>query len=116
MSIFRLDSQSRQWYKAFMLVLFLMFFMTLAHATDSTGVTTLDDPASTFQKGVQMFAKWAGIIAIVGGGYMLGSGEARGQAAKVIFGIVLMIGFIMAAWGWFSSNFTYGFDLGMVLR
>jgi magnesium-transporting ATPase (P-type) len=95
--------------RAFLLLLILMMFTALAHATDSTGVSQLDTQATVFQKGVQMFAKWGGILAIVVGGFMLGSGKAQGQTAQVLFGLVAAIGIIMGAWGWFSNNFSYGF-------
>jgi hypothetical protein len=56
-----------------------------------------------------MFAKWGGILMIVIGGVVIGSGKAQGALANTIFGIVLAIGLIMGAWGWFSANFSQGF-------
>lgn len=98
-----------QWGKALLWVALLMSLMMLAHATDSTGVTDLDNKATNFQNGIKAFAKWGGILMIVIGGVVLASGQAQGQTAKVIFGIVLGAGAIMGAWGWFSNNFSYGF-------
>lgn len=98
-----------QWAKALLMVMLLMSLMMLAHATDSTGVTDLDNKATNFQNGIKAFAKWGGILMIVIGGVVLASGQAQGQTAKVIFGIVLGAGAIMGAWGWFSNNFSYGF-------
>jgi hypothetical protein len=98
-----------QWSKAVFYVMLLMAFMMVAHATDQTGISQLDDSASKFQKGVQVFAKWGGILMIVIAGVVFGSGQAQGQTAKLLFGIVLAVGCIMGAWGWFSANFSYGF-------
>ena len=103
------ESEVKDWLKALLYVGLLMSLMMLAHATDSTGISQLDDPATKFQKGVQVFAKWGGILMIVIAGIVLGSGQAQGQTAKVLFGVVLAVGCIMGAWGWFSNNFSYGF-------
>lgn len=103
------DVVIKEWLKAFFWVALLMAFMVAAHATDSTGVADLDQKSTNFQNGVKTFAKWGGILAIVIGGVLLAKGDAQGQTAKVIFGIVLGAGVIMGAWGWFSDNFSYGF-------
>mgnify|MGYP003418310636 FL=1 len=100
----------KQWLKAIALCALLMILMFgVAHATDSSGITELDDQGSKFQNGIKMFAKWGGILMIVIGGVMIGSGKAQGALANTIFGIVLAIGLIMGAWGWFSANFSQGF-------
>lgn len=85
------------------------FLLNHVFATDSTGVQQLDTQATVFQTAVRVFAKWGGIVMIVIAGIMFGSGKAQGQSAHLLFGIVLAIGLIMGAWGWFSANFTYGF-------
>lgn len=86
-----------------------VFFLNNVFATDSTGVSQLDSQASAFQTGIRVFAKWGGILMIVIAGVIFGSGKAQGQSGHLLFGIVLAIGLIMGAWGWFSNNFSYGF-------
>lgn len=86
-----------------------MFLLNHVFATDSTGVSQLDTQATAFQTAIRVFAKWGGILMIVIAGVMFGSGKAQGQSAHLLFGIVLAIGLIMGAWGWFSNNFSYGF-------
>lgn len=86
-----------------------IFLLNNVFATDSTGVSQLDTQASAFQTGVRVFAKWGGILMIVIAGVIFGSGKAQGQSGHLLFGIVLAIGLIMGAWGWFSNNFSYGF-------
>lgn len=98
-----------QWTKALLLMGLLMGLMIIAHATDSTGITDLDTKATQFQSGVKSFAKWGGIAMIVVGGVVLASGQAQGQTAKLLFGILLGVGCVMGAWSWFSDSFTYGF-------
>lgn len=105
-----LKEEAKQWAKAFFWVAVLLIgFMAIAHATDSTGITDLDSKATQFQSGVKSFAKWGGILMIVVGGVVLASGQAQGQTAKLLFGILLGVGCIMGAWSWFSDKFTYGF-------
>jgi|GEM_PF-2847267 len=100
----------KQWLKAIALCALLMILMFgIAHATDSSGIQELDDQSTKFQNGVKVFAKWGGILMIVIGGVVIGSGKAQGALANTIFGIVLAIGLIMGAWGWFSANFSQGF-------
>lgn len=86
-----------------------IFLLNHVFATDSTGVSQLDTQATAFQTAIRVFAKWGGILMIVIAGVMFGSGKAQGQSAHLLFGIVLAIGLIMGAWGWFSNNFSYGF-------
>ena len=85
------------------------FLLNHVFATDSTGVSQLDTQATAFQTAVRVFAKWGGILMIVIAGVMFGSGKAQGQSAHLLCGIVLAIGLIMGAWGWFANNFSYGF-------
>ncbi len=85
------------------------FLLNNVFATDSTGVAQLDTQATAFETGVRVFAKWGGILMIVIAGVIFGSGKAQGQSGHLLFGIVLAIGLIMGAWGWFSDNFSYGF-------
>lgn len=100
----------KQWLKAIGLCILLMVIMFgIAHATDASGITELDDQGSKLQNGIKMVAKWGGIAAIIGGGYMIGSGKAQGAMMQTIFGLAIAIGLIMAAWGWFSANFSQGF-------
>lgn len=87
-----------------------IFLLNNVFATDSTGVSQLDTQATAFQTGVRVFAKWGGILMIVIAGVIFGSGKAQGQSGHLLFGIVLAIGLIMGAWGWFSNNFSYGFS------
>lgn len=103
------QEQLVQWAKAILFVGILMCLMSLAYATDSTGVADLDKQATAFQSGIKTFAKWGGICMIVVTGVIFGSGKAQGQTAQLLTGVVLAIGLIMGAWGWFSSNFSYGF-------
>jgi hypothetical protein len=87
-----------------------IFFINTVFATDSTGISQLDTQATAFETGVRVFAKWGGIVMIVIAGVLFGSGKAQGQSGHLLFGIVLAIGLIMGAWGWFSDNFSYGFS------
>lgn len=87
-----------------------IFVLNNVFATDSTGVSQLDTQATAFQTGIRVFAKWGGILMIVIAGVLFGSGKAQGQTGHLLFGIVLAIGLIMGAWGWFSNNFSYGFS------
>lgn len=103
------DVVIKQWLKAIFWVAVIMAFMMVAHATDSTGVADLDQKGTNLQNGIKAFAKWGGILAIVIGGVLLAKGDGQGQTAKIIFGLVLGAGVIVAAWGWFSDNFSYGF-------
>ncbi|MDQ5921628.1 MAG: hypothetical protein QG673_1687 [Pseudomonadota bacterium] len=96
--------------KAFFFVAIIMLlFMGTAHAADSTGVADLDKQATAFEQGIKVFAKWGGILSVIVAGALIGFGKAQGQTATIICYSVLCIGFIGAAWGWFSTSFTEGF-------
>lgn len=103
------NEELKQWAKAFFWVALLMSVMMFAHAADSTGIKDLDSKATQFQSGVKSFAKWGGILMIVIGGVVLASGQAQGQTAKLLFGILLGVGCVLGAWSWFSDSFTQGF-------
>lgn len=98
-----------QWLKAILLVAALTLFMGAAHAADSTGVADLDKQATAFQSGVKMVAKWGGILLVVLTGILIGTGKAQGQTATYLAYAGIAIGLVIAAWGWFSNNFTEGF-------
>lgn len=98
-----------QLHSVLIVALLCLLFIGNAYASDSTGIPDLDTQASAFQKGIQVFAKWGGILIIIMAALIIGTGKAQGQVASNIAYVAIAIGMILAAWGWFSNSFTHGF-------
>lgn len=104
------QKQIQQWLKAFFYVGVIFFaFAGSAFASDSTGISDLDTQATAFQQGIKVFAKWGGILLVVGTGAVIGFGKAQGQVATYLCYAAIALGLILAAWGWFANSFSQGF-------
>ncbi|MBY0380060.1 MAG: hypothetical protein K2P99_06660 [Burkholderiales bacterium] len=95
--------------KKLYLFLIFWFFSCAVFAADMTGVSQIDNTLSTGQTIIKVVAKWGGIALLVAAGIMFGLGKAKGEAIGLGFYMVIGLGIIAAAFGWWNSIFTSGF-------
>ena len=79
------------------------------YAEDVTGVDSIDNTLRTGQTILKVVAKWGGVALLVAAGILFGLGKAKGEAIGMGFYIVIGLGIIAAAFGWWNTIFTSGF-------
>lgn len=89
--------------------LYLLLFVKLTWAADTSSIQGLNKTLTSGQELVQIAAKWGGMALIVAGGIMIGLGKAKAEALSLIVYILLGLGLIIAAWGWWPTIFSNGF-------
>lgn len=87
----------------------LMVMVGQVYAADTVGVPSIDHTLSTGQTILKVVAKWGGIALLVSAGILFGLGKAKGEAIGIGFYIVIGLGIIAAAFGWWDTIFTNGF-------
>lgn len=95
--------------KIWILFIGLLLCGYMVYASDTTGISEIDTPAGYGKNIIKMIAKWGGIAMIVTGAIMLGNGKLKGEAMSWLAGLICALGLIMAAFGWWDTNFTKGF-------
>lgn len=95
--------------KLISLGLLLLIVSYFTYAVDATGIPEIDKPISQGQTILKLIAKWGGIAMIVLAGLMFGQGKLRGQALNYGVSLILGLGLVSAAFGWWDTNFTSGF-------
>ena len=96
-------------YKNNLLYLFLLFSSQLIYAAEATGIDGIDDMVGSGQKVLMVAAKWGGITTVVGAALALGRGRLEGALAQTICKILVIVGLLIAAFGFFKQKLTFGF-------
>lgn len=96
-------------YKNNLFYLILFLSNQLVYATELTGVDGIDDMVGSGQKILMVAAKWGGITTVVGAALALGRGRLEGALAQTICKILVVIGLLIAAFGFFKQKLTFGF-------
>jgi hypothetical protein len=91
-------------------VVFFFMISQLIYAQDTTGITGVDDMISSGQSIIAVAAKWGGILTVVGSAIALGSGRLEGALAQTVCKILIVIGLLIAAFGFFGPKISYGFS------
>lgn len=88
----------------------LLFFTTFLYAQDSIGIGEVDDMLQSGQSMIRVAAKWGGILTVVGAAITLGRGRLEGALAQTICKILIVIGLLVAAFSYFGSKVSWGFN------
>lgn len=90
---------------------YMSFFLYngLAHAADTSGIAGIDDMIGSGQKLLMVAAKWGGITTVVGAALALGRGRLEGALAQTICKILIVVGLLIAAFGFFKEKLAFGF-------
>lgn len=96
-------------FKSFVVVVSLCFYNGLAYAADTSGIAGIDDMIISGQKILMVAAKWGGITTVVGTALALGRGRLEGALAQTVCKILIVIGLLIAAFGFFKEKLAFGF-------
>lgn len=91
----------------------LYAFMEITYALDQTGIRGVDDMLTSGQNIAKVAAKWGGIATVIGAALALGSGRLEGALAQTICKILIVVGLLIAAFGYFGKELdtvTSGFQ------
>lgn len=89
--------------------LFFVLYSVLAKAQDNVSIDGVGDMITTGQDMIRVAAKWGGIITVVGAALALGSGKLEGALAQTICKVIIVIALIIAAFGYFGKQISWGF-------
>ncbi|MCX8514039.1 MAG: hypothetical protein ORN24_00555 [Burkholderiales bacterium] len=95
-------------YSCWLLLLGLTNHLILAQ--DMIGISEVDSMLMTGKNIVEVAAKWGGIITVVGSALALGSGRLEGALAQTICKIFIVIGLLIAAFTFFGTKVSWGFN------
>jgi hypothetical protein len=97
-------------FKALNISMWIYFYAVLAHAQDVSNVSGVDDMLLAGQGMIKVAAKWGGIATVVCAALALGSGRLEGAFAYTICKVLIVIGLLIAAMGFFGSKISWGFS------
>jgi hypothetical protein len=87
----------------------LALFSAICYAEEMTNIAALDKTLSTGQTILKVVAKFGGIAVLVVAGFIFATGKAKGEAIGIMFYVLLGLGIIASAFGWWGTIFTSGF-------
>ncbi len=87
----------------------MYFYKVLAYAQDVSNVSGVDDMLLAGQGMIKVAAKWGGIATVVCAALALGSGRLEGAFAYTICKVLIVVGLLIAAMGFFGSKISWGF-------
>ncbi|MCC2624523.1 MAG: hypothetical protein K0R14_396 [Burkholderiales bacterium] len=90
--------------------IYLYLHTILVHAQDVSNVSGVDDMLLAGQSILKVAAKWGGILTVVCAALALGSGRLEGAFAYTICKVLIVIGLLIAAMGFFGSKISWGFS------
>ena len=90
--------------------LWWIFYSTLAYSQDNVNIEGVSDMIRSGQDMIRVAAKWGGILTVVGAALALGGGRLEGALAQTICKVVIVIALIMAAFGYFGKQISWGFS------
>ena len=87
----------------------LLLYSGFTNAADQTGITGIDTMITSGQNIIKVAAKWGGILTVVGSALALGSGRLEGALAQTVCKILIVVGLLVAAFTYFSTQLGVGF-------
>ena len=96
--------------KKTILMLSLSLYSLVVYASDTTGISDVDDMLKTGQTIVGVAAKWGGIVTVVVAALALGSGKLQGAASQAVSKVFIVIGLLIAAYSYFGKEISWGFS------
>ncbi len=97
-------------FKLLIFTLLTLGYCSLVLALDKSGVSGVDDMLASGQGMIKVAAKWGGITTIVGAAVALGHGRLEGALAQTICKILIVVGLLVSAFGFFQEQLSsFGF-------
>lgn len=87
----------------------ILLLSKLVMAADATGINGLDTTITQGQEVLRVAARWGGVGLLVFVGLMFGFTKAKGEGLTFLLWLVLGLGLIISAFGWWTTVFTDGF-------
>ena len=81
------------------------------YAADASSIqiSGISDMLSNGETMLKVFAKWGGIATVVGAALALGTGRLEGALAHTVCKVLIVIGLLISAFGFFSQKMAFGF-------
>lgn len=97
------------YYKNILVYFSVAFYGSLVYAADVSGIAGVDDMITSGQNLLMVSAKWGGVTTVVGSAIALGRGRLEGSLAQAICKILIVVGLLIAAFGFFKEKLAFGF-------
>jgi hypothetical protein len=107
---FNIINKILNYYKKLWFGVSLMLYNVMVYAADTAGIAGIDDMISSGQKLLMVCAKWGGITTVVGAALALGRGRLEGALAQTVCKILIVVGLLIAAFGFFKEQLAFGFS------
>ncbi|MCE2706739.1 MAG: hypothetical protein LW807_06660 [Proteobacteria bacterium] len=88
-----------------------ILFSAICYAADASiaDIPQLNKTLSTGQTLLKVVAKVGGIAVLVVAGFIFATGKAKGEAIGIMFYVLIGLGIVASAFGWWDTIFTSGF-------
>jgi len=93
-----------------LLALSLFLYSIVAEAADQTNIGDIDVMLDAGKSIIKVAAKWGGILTVVAAAIALGSGRLQGELSATVTKILIVIGLLAAAFGYFAPSIGWGFS------
>ncbi len=105
----KLIKKIMSYYQKLSFGLLLLLCNIEVYAADMSGIAGIDDMIVSGQRILMVAAKWGGITTIVCAALALGRGKLEGALAQTVCKILIVVGLLIAAFGFFKEKLSFGF-------